>query len=547
MTSTPVLPESAPFNAEQRAWINGYLAGLFAAGRVMSGPGPAAPALALRSLTLMFGTQTGSAEALSRRIAGLAPGKGFQARVVDMADFAAMDWAKEERLLLVTSTYGDGDMPDNAQAFWDFLNSEQAPKLDHLSFSVLALGDRNYSLFCEAGKKFDARLEVLGARRVRERVDCDVEYEADASAWTEAVFAALGGGNGAGPSVQVAEKTDGGENGPGYSRKNPFLAKLKTNQLLSGEGSGKEVRHFEIVLEGSGLNYEAGDALGIYPSNCPEWVQEILTAAGLDGEEGVVSPEGKETSLRQALVQIYDLKPFLAQLPASGTKAHDLVAPLRKLSPRLYSISSSPKAHPGEVHLTVGIVRYEMDGKPRKGVCSTFLADRVSGNAAIPVFVQASHGFRPPADGNVPMIMVGPGTGIAPFRAFLEERQATGAAGRNWLFFGDQKESCDFYYRDQFEAMKSGGFLHRLSTAFSRDRAEKVYVQNRMLEEGAELWRWLEEGAHFYVCGDASRMAKDVDAALHEICVRHGGLDQEGAGAYVQKLKNGKRYQRDVY
>lgn len=546
MNATPMLPESAPFTGEQRAWINGYLAGLFAAGKAPAPRADVMPALSLRSLTLLYGTQTGSAEALSRRIAKLAPGKGFQPKVVDMADFAGLEWSREERVLVVTSTYGDGDMPDNAQAFWDFLNSGQAPKLEHLSFSVLALGDRNYSLFCEAGKKFDARLEALGAKRVAARIDCDVEYEADAMTWTESAFAAMGGAAGAAvlsPSLPGTVETEEA----GYSKKNPFPARLKTNRLLSGEGSAKEVRHFEIVLEGSGLSYEAGDALGVYPSNCPELVQEILTAAGLDGEEGILLPDGRETALRHALDHVYDLKPFLGQPPRPGVKAADLVAPLRKLAPRLYSISSSPKAHPGEVHLTVGVVRYESNGRPCKGVCSTFLADRVPEEGSVPVFIQVSHGFRPPADGNLPAIMVGPGTGIAPFRAFLEERRAAGAAGKNWLFFGDQKSASDFYYREEFEAMQGKGFLQRISTAFSRDQDRKIYVQNRMLEEGAELWRWLEEGAHFYVCGDAGRMARDVDAALHEICAVHGELGPEKAAAYVQKLKSGKRYQRDVY
>jgi sulfite reductase (NADPH) flavoprotein alpha-component len=546
MKNTPILPDSAPFNAEQRAWINGYLAGIFAGGKIQAGPVSTAPAVALQPLTLLYGSQTGSSEALAQRIARLGPAKGFQAKVLSMADFAQLEWAKEERLLLVTSTYGDGDMPDNAQPFWDFLSSEQAPRLEQASYSVLALGDRNYSLFCEAGKKFDARLDALGAKRIHPRVDCDVEYETEAMMWTEAVFAALGGSAGVSNLIGGGPEKEAEETA-GYSKKKPFPAKLKTGRMLSGEGSGKEVRHFEIVLEGSGLSYEAGDALGIVPSNCPDFVQEILDAAGLDGEEAVASAEGKETSLRQALVKTYDLKPFLTQLPTPGTKASDLVTPLRKLSPRLYSISSSPKAHPGEVHLTVGIVRYEIEGRSRKGVCSTFLADRVSEEGEVPVFIQVSHGFRPPVDGNKPMIMVGPGTGIAPFRAFLEERQATGAPGKNWLFFGDQKEATDFYYRDEFAAMRSAGMLQRLSTAFSRDQTEKIYVQNRMLEEGAELWKWLEEGAHFYVCGDASRMAKDVDNALHEICVLHGKLDPEQARSYVQKLKSDKRYQRDVY
>lgn len=599
MNRIPFIPENAPFNAEQRQWLNGYLAGLFSdangdfAMRAAAGlaAAPAAPALPPKPLAILFGSQTGTAEGLAKKTAKEAEKRGFAPKLVCMDKHATLDLAKESNVLVITSTYGDGDPPDNAQGFWNFLVADTAPQLANLSFSVLALGDTNYPAFCEFGKKCDARFEQLGARRVHPRIDCDVDYEAPAKAWTDGVFAALVAGvSDPGTNDTTAPKNESPATGlaePGYSRKNPFPARLLTNRLLNAPGSGKEVRHYEISLEGSGLAYEVGDALGVVPANCPALVSDILGTLGCDGEEAVKTPDGAETSLRVALAQHYDitrpsselLKAAAERIPdgelralldparrddlkkflwgreiidvlatlASKFSAAEFIALLKKLQPRLYSISSSPKAHPGEVHLTVAAVRYESHGRARKGVCSTFLADRCGDDTKVPVFTQTSHGFRLPADLTKPIIMVGPGTGIAPFRAFVEERRATGATGRNWLFFGDQKRASDFLYREELEAMHADGHLTRLDLAFSRDQAEKIYVQNRMLENAGELWSWLEAGAHFYVCGDASRMAKDVDTALHTVCETAGGLSKETAAEYVAKLKSDKRYQRDVY
>jgi sulfite reductase (NADPH) flavoprotein alpha-component len=361
-----------------------------------------------------------------------------------------------------------------------------------------------------------------------------------------------------------------------YSRKSPYSALLKTSRVLNGEGSAKEVRHVEFDLADSGLLYEAGDALGVIPHNCPELVGEVLALLGFDGEEEVPAPDGSQTSLRHALTAHYDLgKPsaelvsayalqlatgpdksaaplhvvdVLAASPGARHSAREFVALLKKIQPRLYSISSSPKAHDREVHLTVGAVRYEVSGRKRKGVCSTFLADRVlPGETRVSVFVHSNKSFRPPTNDALPMIMVGPGTGIAPFRAFLHERRARKASGKNWLFFGDQRSATDFLYREELELLQREGLLHRLDTAFSRDQAEKIYVQQRMLENAAELYAWLEAGAHFYVCGDASRMAKDVDAALHNVIETAGQKTPEQAAEYVEKLKAAKRYARDVY
>jgi sulfite reductase (NADPH) flavoprotein alpha-component len=563
MNPVPLIPESAPFTPEQRLWINGFLAGLFS-----NAAAPAQPVVAsepAKPLTILFGTQTGTSEGLAKKAAKEAERRGFAPKLVCMEKHETIDLTREEHVLVITSTYGDGEPPDNAQAFWSRLQSESAPKLSSVNYSVLALGDSNYPAFCQFGKNCDERFEALGARRIHPRVDCDVDYDEPAQTWLENVLSAL-----AGSATTTSSPVSSAEQAAiGFSRKNPFPARLLTNRLLNGEGSEKEVRHFELALDESGLAYEVGDALGVYPTNCPELVNAVLNAIGCDGEEAVVAPDGGETSLRLALAQHYDItRPspdFIAvanERGAGNSDAHlldlllamnarpaatELVQLLKKLQPRLYSISSSPKAHPGEVHLTVGAVRYQHQGRERKGVCSTFLADRVDDNVRVPIFVQPSHGFKLPADPATPIIMVGPGTGVAPFRAFLEERRAVGASGRNWLFFGDQRRACDFLYREELEAWVADGHLTRLDLAFSRDQQEKIYVQHRMLEAAAELWKWLEEGAFFYVCGDASRMAKDVDAALNTVCTTGGSLSIEAAAEYVAKLKADKRYLRDVY
>lgn len=542
MNTIPQIPEAAPFSSEQRAWINGYLAGLF------SGSSAPVPTVAvtpsLGSLLFLYGSQTGSAEGLARRFAKVAKKRGYEPKVVGMENYATVDFAAEPRVAIITSTYGDGEMPDNAQSFWEYLQGNEAVNLQQTSYSVLALGDRNYTLFCEAGRKFDVRLAELAATRIQDRVDCDVDYEEAANTWFEGFLARLNGGS---PSLSVMEpEKENAADAPTFSKANPFPALLQTNRLLNGPESSKETRHFEISLAGSSLEYEVGDALGVLPRNCPDLVDEVLRASGLSGEETVVvNSDG--LSLREALISKFDLKPFLAALPGKASAAEDLIAPLRKLQPRLYSISSSPKAHPGEVHLTVGIVRYEEEGRRIKGVCSTYLADRVEAGGHVPVFVHKSPSFRLPADLSRPVIMVGPGTGIAPFRAFLEERRATGASGKNWLFFGDQRSTCDFLYQEELQAMQADGTLSRLDVAFSRDQVEKVYVQHRMLEQARELWAWLQDGASFYVCGDARRMAKDVDAALHRVAETAGGLSPEGAADFVAQLKTEKRYLRDVY
>ncbi|MBI3879942.1 MAG: sulfite reductase subunit alpha [Verrucomicrobia bacterium] len=586
----PVLPESAPFTPEQRAYLNGFFAGMFS--RVPAA-GPAAPAAKpLEPLTILFGSQTGNAEGLAKRIAKEAGKRGFAPTIHDLGKYPTAQLASEKALLVVTSTYGDGEPPDNAKGFWDFLGSDAAPKLAQTHFSVCALGDTNYAKFCAFGKSVDERLEKLGGARAHPRVDCDVEFEEPFAKWLSGALGSLGIGvadSGAAPAVVIAEseaKPD--EGGARYDKKNPFPAPLVDNRKLNGHGSAKDTRHFAFSLEGSGLSYEAGDALGVRATNCPELAEDILRALGRSGEEPVSGRDGEPVSLREALIHHYEITRIpppllkvvadrigdaeLLKLTAPGVNGElakflhgreiidllhghptakfapaEFVALLKKLQPRLYSISSSPKAHAGEVHLCVGVVRYDSLGRARKGVCSTFLAERVPAGGAVPVFFHSNKNFRPPASGDTPMIMVGPGTGIAPFRGFLHERRATGAKGMNWLLFGDQRGTTDFLFREELEAMRGDGLLTRLDTAFSRDQAEKVYVQQRMTENAPELFAWIEAGAHFYVCGDASRMAKDVDAALHQVIQSAGGKTTEQAVEYVKRLQTEKRYQRDVY
>ncbi len=585
MTTVPLIPDTAPFSAEQRAWLNGYLAGIFSRGPVaphVGGELARAPsATALKPLTILYGSQTGTAETLARRAAKEAGKRGFAASIMDLAAFTPAKLAQEQNVLLITSTYGDGEPPDNAKAFHTALATAEAPRLAGLRFSVCGLGDTNYVQFCKCAKDFDERLEKLGATRVSPRTDCDLDYEEKFAAWLGAALAELAGTVGAAlrrdESPESRDKPAPTVGEPLYSKKNPFPAPVLAVRCLNAPGSAKEVNHVELSLAGSGLEYQAGDALGVLPQNCPDLVTALLAALSCDGEEAVPVPDGSTTSLRHALTSYYDLarpsSEFIARYAAAadtggGTATAtavqhvidivlarpetklapiDFVRLLRKLQPRLYSIASSPLAHPGQVHLTVGAVRYEAQGRTRKGVCSTFLAERCPAGSTAKVFVHSNNAFRPPANGDTPMIMVGPGTGIAPFRAFLEERRATGATGKNWLFFGDQRAATDFLYRGELVGMQAAGVLTRLDTAFSRDQAEKIYVQQRMRENAAELYAWLEAGAHFYVCGDASRMAKDVDAALHQVIETAGGKSPEAATAYVQSLKAAKRYARDVY
>ncbi|MFU8848710.1 MAG: assimilatory sulfite reductase (NADPH) flavoprotein subunit [Opitutales bacterium] len=583
-TFNQVLPALTP---EQLLWLEGFISGLRTGQSNGAVAAPAAAAAKRPELTVLYGTESGNSESLADQTAKAADGFGFKAKAVNMADLKVAKLKEIENLLVIVSTWGEGDAPETAADFYEDFMSDKAPKLENTRFSVLGLGDTSYEHFCKMGKDFDSRLEALGAQRVFDRKDCDVDFDDDFASWHQGALKALEAL--AAPATPAATTTTAAPLAPAgivkYSRKNPFPAPLKERVLLNGQGSAKETIHLEFDLEGSGLNYEAGDALAVIPQNATDLVEDLLQAAKLDGETGVTLKDG-DFSLREALTSQLDItaltKPVLTRynefaksekldaiindkkelthyihgrdmldllkdFPVDSLPADALVNCLRKLPPRLYSIASSPKAHTNEVHLTVGVVRYDANGRPRQGVCSSYLADRIEEGREVPVFVTPNKNFKLPADPDTPVIMVGPGTGIAPFRAFIEERKATGAKGKNWLFFGDQHYLTDFLYQTEWQDYLADGILNKLDLAFSRDQKQKVYVQDRMRENAKELYSWLLDGAFFYVCGDASRMAHDVDQALHEIVAQEGGLSEQEAMEYVKELKTDKRYLRDVY
>lgn len=587
-----MLPEHAPFNSDQRraldsllsgldpiqrGWLSGFLAATGAT--VLSSP-VAVPA---GKLTVLYGTESGNCEVLADRTVKTAKKRGFQASMKNMSEVSPADLAKTSNLLVIVSTWGDGDPPETAVSFFkDFMASDVS--LADVKFSVCGLGDTSYEKFCQTGKDIDFKLESLGAARVSARVDCDVDYEEAYIDWLEVALVAL-----APTSVAVNEialpvtvlTTE-------YGKKNPYPAEMLERVLLNGEHSSKETLHLEFSLAASGLSYEPGDALAVVPVNAPDTVGAIIQASKLTGNEEIDVKNVGRKLLADALREDYDitalsravltklaeaanstvlrslladdakerLREFnhgreivdaIAEFAPNGLSAEALTGIFRKLPPRLYSIASSPLAHSEEVHLTVAAVRYQTHGRSRKGVCSTFLADLVRSGDPVQVFVQPNKNFRLPADGSTPIIMVGPGTGVAPFRAFIEHRAALECSGKNWLFFGDQHYTDDFLYQLEWQDHLKEGVLSRLDVAFSRDQPEKVYVQDRMLERSKEIYQWLEEGAHFYVCGDATRMAHDVNEALITVVEIEAGVSRETAEAYVENLKKTKRYQRDVY
>lgn len=589
-----MLPEHAPFNSDQRRALDLILAGLdpvqrgWLSGFLAASGAPvlaAAAPVSAGKLTVLYGTESGNSEALADRAVKAAKKSGFQAVMKNMADISPADLSKVPNLLVVVSTWGDGDAPETAVSFHkEFMASDL--DFSQTRFSVCALGDTSYEQFCKIGKDFDIRLEQFGGTRISARVDCDLDYEEPFATWLVASLAALTPATQAPPVATSFVST--AISSTEFGKKNPFSAETVESLILNGQGSVKETLHVELSLAGSGLVYEPGDALAVLPVNPPDIIKAILGAAKLTGNEEVDVKNVGPKLLADALREDYDItalsrnvltklaaasnSALLQQLLAEdakeqfkaftegreiidallefaphGLSAEALVGIFRKLPPRLYSIASSPLAHADEVHLTVAAVRYNTHDRDRKGVCSTYLADLVKTGDSVQVFVQPNKNFRLPADGSTPVIMVGPGTGVAPFRSFIEHRAALGSPGKNWLFFGDQHYTYDFLYQLEWQDHLKDGTLTKLDVAFSRDQPEKVYVQDRMIAQAKELYQWLEEGAHFYVCGDANRMAHDVHEALISVVEFQAGITREAAEAYVEDLKKTKRYQRDVY
>ncbi|MBW9313744.1 MULTISPECIES: assimilatory sulfite reductase (NADPH) flavoprotein subunit [Bacillus] len=583
----PTLTES------QKIWLSGYLSAQSvsaqeAAGTPAAAVSAEAPAPAVsKEVTVLYGSQTGNAQGLAENAGKQLEQSGFQVTVSSMSDFKPNQLKKVTNLLIVVSTHGEGEPPDNALSFHEFLHGRRAPKLEDLRFSVLALGDSSYEFFCQTGKEFDQRLEELGGKRISPRVDCDLDYDEPAAEWLEGVLKGLNeaGGGSAAPAPAAASQT--GESS--YSRTNPFRAEVLENLNLNGRGSNKETRHVELSLEGSGLTYEPGDSLGVYPENDPELVELLLKEMNWDPEEIVtLNKQGDVRPLKEALISHYEItvltKPLLEQaaqltgndelreLLAPGNEenvkayiegrdlldlvrdygpfsvsAQEFVSILRKMPARLYSIASSLSANPDEVHLTIGAVRYDAHGRERKGVCSILCAERLQPGDTLPVYVQHNQNFKLPKDPETPIIMVGPGTGVAPFRSFMQEREETGAEGKAWMFFGDQHFVTDFLYQTEWQNWLKDGVLTKMDVAFSRDTEEKVYVQHRMLEHSAELFEWLQEGAAVYICGDEKHMAHDVHNTLLEIIEKEGNMSREESEAYLADMQQQKRYQRDVY
>lgn len=579
----------------QKVWLSGYLAATQSgSASVPAAPeAPVAGAVAQanvkpvsKDVTILYGSQTGNAQSLAEKSGKTLEERGYKVTVSSMSDFKPNNLKKVENLLIVVSTHGEGDPPDNALSFHEFLHGKRAPKLDDLRFSVLSLGDSSYEFFCQTGKEFDQRLEDLGGTRLYPRIDCDLDFDEPAAEWIEGVYAGLSevqsasvesaSAVAAAPAVESA-----------YSRTNPFKAEVLENLNLNGRGSNKETRHVELSLEGSGLTYEPGDSLGVYPENDPALVELVLETTKWDGNQAVTVNK-EEITLKEALSKKLEItvltKPLIekaAQLSSNeelkalvapekinelktyidgrdlidllrdfgpwNVSAQDFVAILRKMPSRLYSISSSLAANPEEVHLTIGAVRYEAHGRKRNGVASILTAERLQPGDTLPVYIQHNQNFKLPENPDTPIIMVGPGTGVAPFRSFMQEREEIGAEGKSWMFFGDQHFVTDFLYQTEWQKWLKDGVLTKMDVAFSRDTEEKVYVQHRMKEHSKELFEWLEEGAVVYICGDEKHMAHDVHQTLIDIIEKEGGLSREKAENYLADMQQTKRYQRDVY
>ncbi|MEP0355117.1 assimilatory sulfite reductase (NADPH) flavoprotein subunit [Paraglaciecola sp.] len=581
---TQISQASAALNPQQLTWLSGYFAGLAQNGQASTIPSvTAGPS---QSMTILYGSQTGNAKGVAEEYKAKLDALNLPSKLVSMADYKHKQLKTESHVAIVVSTHGEGEAPDDAVELHSFLGGKKAPKLDGLKFAVLGLGDTSYEFFCQTAKDFDSRLQSLGATRIIDRVDCDVDYDETTTAWFDSLNHEVKDELSAPTAGTVPSLNLGAQSvaATQYTKKAPFAASLLESQKITGRDSVKDIRHIEISLEESGIQYRPGDALGVWFQNDEQLVADLLATLELNPEENITF-SGEEYSLKQVLVnkleltqsypsfvQAYTgfannvelnaliedkavLREYLAerqiidivrQYPAK-LSAQELVDALRSMTPRLYSIASSQAEVEDEVHLTVALVEFDAHGSVHQGGASSFLSKRLNEGGEVKVFVEKNDNFRLPDDSNTPVIMVGPGTGIAPFRAFMQQREAEEASGENWLFFGNPNYTQDFLYQTEWQRFVKEGVVNKITLAFSRDQEEKIYVQHRMLEQGAELYNWLEKGAHLYVCGDANHMAKDVQDALVKIVIEHGGKTEEQAEQYLSDLRRAKRYQKDVY
>lgn len=570
----------------QLAWVSGYFWGVLnqQPGAAVATPAPVAETT---TITLLSASQTGNARRVAEALRDDLLAAKLNVNLVNAGDYKFKQIAAEKLLVVVASTQGEGEPPEEAVALHKFLASKKAPKLENTAFAVFGLGDTSYEFFCQCGKDFDTKLAELGGERLLDRVDADVEYQNAAAEWRARIVEVLKSRVPKETPAQAAVTATGAVNevhSSPYTKEAPLSATLSVNQKITGRNSEKDVRHIEIDLGDSGLRYQPGDALGVWYQNDPSLVNELIELLWLKADEPV-TVDGKTLPLAAALQWHFELTVNTANivenyatlsrsetlLPLAGDKAQlqqyaattpivdmvrfspaqldaqTLIDLLRPLTPRLYSIASAQVEVESEVHVTVGVVRYEVEGRARAGGASSFLADRVEEEGEVRIFIEHNDNFRLPANPETPVIMIGPGTGIAPFRAFMQQRAADEAPGKNWLFFGNPHFTEDFLYQVEWQRYVKEGVLSRIDLAWSRDQQEKIYVQDKLREQGAELWRWINDGAHIYVCGDANRMAKDVEQALLEVIAEFGGMDPESADEYLSELRIERRYQRDVY
>lgn len=574
------------FSSHQLAWLSGYLWGMVNQ-TATADVSASASVAAQETVTIISASQTGNARRLSEQLRERLVGEKINVNLVNAGDYKFKQINQEKLLVIVASTQGEGEPAEEAVALYKYLFSKKAPDLSQTEYAVFALGDSSYEKFCQAGKDFDSQLALLGAKSLFERIDADVEYQSIANEWVDNLTRILKERVPAQSDRQLLSAQAGSVNeihtSP-YSKTAPLTASLLSNQKITSRDSQKDVRHIEIDLGDSGLRYQPGDALGVWFDNDPALVDELVALLWLKGDEDVFIGTQRH-SLRDALIYQLELtqntpvivekyaqlskddallslvsdKPAIlyyaqntpivdmVRQAASQPSAQEFIDLLRPLTPRLYSISSSQSEAEDEVHATVGVVRYDIDGRPRTGGASGFLADRLNEGDELRIFIEHNDNFRLPVNPETPVIMIGPGTGIAPFRAFLQQRDNDGATGKNWLFFGNPHFVDDFLYQVEWQRYVKDGLLTQISLAWSRDQQQKVYVQDKLREQGEAVWQWLQEGAHIYVCGDANRMAKDVEQALLDIIGQYGNMDAEAADEFLSELRVMRRYQRDVY